>query len=184
MIFHDYIIQTKTERNWKNNSRIIGLSGENYFLNEIICPKCKNLNWKSCNTNQKSKDFICSICNQCYQIKCKKISDKKYNKIIDLNEMKIQGADYNTTISSIEQNENIDYVIILYDEKYEIKDLLHVDSKVIKKEDIIAREPLKLSAKRKGWQGCMIRLSNLKSILLQQKLRKDKEQKYINIEDI
>ena len=145
---------------WKSNSKIIGRAAEIYCCEKIKCIKCNEMNWLECDTNEKSKDLICKNCEKNYQIKCKKITKNQYNNIKINNEIKISGAEYNTTLKSIE--DQIDYIIILYENvNLNILDIIHIKSINITSGNIIPRNPLRETAKRAGWQGCKLHFTNI-----------------------
>lgn len=159
-----FIMQIRNNNNWKNESRIIGEACEEYFKNCIKCVKCKNTNFEKYKTNEKSKDLFCLDCNQIYQIKAKCATQKQINNIICKNKFKTIGGEYSTTINNI--NENIDYIIIIYEKNYyEIKKILYIKNEFINAECIIPRKPLSLNAKRAGWQGCNIIFNNFEVII-------------------
>tara|TARA_B100000767_G_C19705943_1_gene510538 strand:+ start:818 stop:1285 length:468 start_codon:yes stop_codon:yes gene_type:complete len=144
---------------WKNNSRILGRAAEIYSYENIKCVNCNELNWFECVTNEKSKDLVCKTCGQKYQIKCKNTTEKSYDNIKKNNIFKTVGAEYNTTLKSIDYQ--IDYIIILY-EKVEksILDIIHIKSSNITSDNIIPRNPLSDNARRAGWQGCNLHFTN------------------------
>lgn len=149
---------------WKSESRIIGRAGEIYSCEKIQCLKCNKINWLECNVNAKSKDQICKNCKKNYQIKCKNTTEKSYNNIKKNNEFKTIGAEYKTTLKSLE--DEIDYIIILYNKKvnYNILDIIHIKSVDITCHNIIARKPLSNKAKRAGWQGCNLHFTKINFI--------------------
>ena len=144
----------------KNNSRIIGRAAEKYSYEKIKCIKCNEINWLECNVNEKSKDQICKNCGKKYQIKCKNISEKSYNNIKKNREIKTIGAEYKTTLKSIE--DQIDYIIILYKKiNNDILGIIHIKSDDITSDNIIPRKPLGNNAIRAGWQGCTLHFTNI-----------------------
>jgi len=149
---------------WKSKSRIIGRSGEKYCLKNLKCPLCNSSDWLECVTNEKSKDQICKQCKKKYQIKCKNINEKQCKKISENSKLKILGSEYITTKKSIE--DNIDYIIILYNSKanYRILEIIHINSKNITDLNIIPRKPLSKKAKRAGWQGCYLEFTKFNSL--------------------
>ena len=148
---------------WKSISRILGRGAEEYCLKNIKCRNCNSLNWEECSINEKSKDLICKKCGKKYQIKCKKITKNKYENIKKNNEFETIGAEYNTTLKSI--NEEIDYIIILYEKvKYMILGIIHINSNDITSKNIKPRNPLGINAKRAGWQGCNLYFTNINFI--------------------
>ena len=105
------VTQIRDNNNWNNQSRIVGEACEEYIKN--------NINFEKCKTNEKSKDLVCLICHQKYQIKAKCASQKQINNI-SKNQFKTIGDEYSTTIHNID--EKIDYLIILYEKNsYKIK---------------------------------------------------------------
>tara|TARA_B100000683_G_scaffold151492_2_gene146609 strand:+ start:173 stop:679 length:507 start_codon:yes stop_codon:yes gene_type:complete len=149
---------------WKSNSRIIGRAAEIYSCEKIKCVKCNETNWLECNVNAKSKDKICKKCGKNYQIKCKKITEKSYNDIKKNGEFETIGAEYNTTMKSIQ--DEIDYIIFLYRPvNFIIVDIIHVKSENITCHNIIPRKPLSNNAKRAGWQGCKLHFTDINFII-------------------
>ena len=137
---------------WKSASQIIGRAGEMYCYINMKCMICFSSDWLKCAINEKAKDQICDKCNKNYQIKCKKITKKQYKKIKNEMKFKTLGAQYRTTLESLK--ENIDYIIILYNEQNIVLGVLHIKSSDITSENIIPRKKLGKTAKRAGWQGC------------------------------
>jgi type II restriction enzyme len=159
----EIITQIKENKNWNNESRIVGEACEEYIKNNIKCVRCNN-NFEKYKTNEKSKDLFCIECQQKYQIKAKCVTKKQINNIISKKQFKTIGGEYSTTINNI--NENIDYLIILYEKNsYEIQNILYIKNEYINTECIIPRKPLSVTAKRAGWQGCIIIFNYLEIII-------------------
>ena len=164
MELNDIIRQVKENNNWKSESRIVGEACEEYIKNNIKCVRCNHNNFEKCKTNEKSKDLICIECSQNYQIKAKSVTQKEINNIKNENSFKTLGGEYLTTINNI--NENIDYLIILYEKQsYAVKNILYIKNENITSDCIIPRNPLSSTAKRAGWQGCNILFTNIQIIL-------------------
>jgi type II restriction enzyme len=164
MSLQPHIDTVKTQNPlWKSNSRIIGRAGEIYSCEKLQCLKCNEIDWLECTVNSKSKDQICKNCGKKYQIKCKNITEKLFNNIKKNSEFKTIGAEFNTTLKSIE--DQIDYIIILYKKSnFNILDIIHIKSEDITCDNIIPRKPLSNNAKRAGWQGCNLYFTNLNFI--------------------
>jgi type II restriction enzyme len=97
--------------------------------------------------------MVCNGCQQNYQIKtCKK---KNFRP-------KIIGAEYKTTLHNL--SKKIDYIILLYDPVTYFIELFYVKNENITPECIIPRNPLSITARRAGWQGCYILLSDIHKI--------------------
>jgi hypothetical protein len=88
----------------------------------------------------------------------------RVNNIKNTKQFKTIGGDYLTTLNSI--NEKIDYLIILYEKKsYTILSVLYITNENINLNCIIPRNPLSLTAKRAGWQGCNLIFDNIEIII-------------------
>ena len=164
MELNELVSQVKQNNNWKSESRIIGEACENYVKNKIKCIRCKNNNFEKYKTNEKSKDLICISCNQKYEIKAKRATHNQVNNIKNTKQFKTIGGDYLTTLNNI--NEKIDYLIILYEKRsYKILSVLYITNENINLNCIIPRNPLSLTAKRAGWQGCNLIFDNIEIII-------------------
>ena len=144
-----YILEVNP--NWKSNSRIFGQAVENWFVENINC-FC-NGKFLLSNINQKSYDCSCNKCNKKIQIK----SQKNIFRPNKLGLLKILGAEYQTTLKSINRKEEWDLFLISYN-KNELKviQILQIKNKFINSECVIPRNPLGPNARRAGWQGCYL----------------------------
>jgi len=141
---------------WKSKSRIYGEVIELWVENNLPC---------SCNgklitqpANQKSIDSTCNKCGKNIQIK----SSSKQFKINRKNELKILGAEFTTTLNSVNSNLNWDLMLVHYnkDENFVVEIKL-VKSKNISYKNVIPRKPLGQNARRAGWQGCYLVFSEV-----------------------
>jgi type II restriction enzyme len=163
MELNELVSQVKQNHHWKSESRIIGEACEDYVLHNINCIRCKNNHFKKYKTNEKSKDLICVICNQIYQIKAKSVTHKQVDHIICKKKFKTIGGDYSTTLNNM--NDKIDYLIILYEKQsYTILNILYITNENMNSNCIIPRKPLSSTAKRSGWQGCYLLFDNIQII--------------------
>lgn len=153
--------QVKEKNGWKSISRIIGESVEDCVIT-MPCPVCNDKSLVKYKTNQKAKDVRCEKCSCQIQIKATKYSKKQETSL------KLLGADYKTTCSSIKEN-NVHYIVLLYSviyDKYTINNIYFIDHVDINESCIIPRNPLSSKAKRAGWQGCMLVFNKFKSVKL------------------
>ena len=145
----------KIDNEWKSNSRIYGEVIELWVENNIPC-ECggKLINQPA---NRKSIDCICDKCLKNIQIK----SSSKPYKVNKDKKLKILGAEYKTTLNSINDNENWDLMLIHYDKELnKIKSLKIIKSQNINADNVIPRKPLGPNARRAGWQGCYLEFNS------------------------
>jgi type II restriction enzyme len=141
----------KINSEWKSNSRIYGEVVELWVQNNIPC-KCggKLINQPA---NQKSIDCICDKCLKNIQIKS---SSKPFKANRD-EKLRILGAEYMTTLNSININQQWDLMLVHYDKELnKVEGLIIIESKYISAKNVIPRKPLGPNARRAGWQGCYL----------------------------
>ncbi len=137
--------------NWKSNSRIFGAAIENWVQKNIVC-ECSG-NFENQLANQKSIDAICNNCGKKIQIKA---SNKNFKPNLN-NELKIMGAEYKTTLKSIQDGNDWDLILVAYDKnKTIVTQILKILSKDINITCVVPRKKLSLTARRAGWQGCYL----------------------------
>jgi type II restriction enzyme len=154
--------QIKEEKKWTSLSRIIGEAVEDCIIT-IPCPICNETALIKYKTNEKSKDIYCEKCSCQIQIKAAKYTKHRQTSL------KLLGAEYNTTCTSIRDN-NVHYLVLLYSligDTYTVNDIYFIDRADINESCIIPRKPLSSTAKRAGWQGCILVFNTFKSILRQ-----------------
>ena len=139
---------------WKSKSRIFGQIIEEWFVNNINCD-CEGI-FNLQKVNQTSYDAVCNFCGKKVQIKA---SDKLFRPRKD-ETLQILGSEYQTTLSSIKNQESWDLFLISYDKTLqEVVMILKIDSKFINPECVIPRKPLSINARRAGWQGCYLKFN-------------------------
>jgi len=153
--------RVKEEKKWTSVSRIVGEAAEDCIIT-MPCPICNEISLRKYKPNEKSKDIQCETCSCKFQIKATKHKNKPQSSL------RLLGAEYKTTCSSIKEN-NVHYIIVLYSvagTAYTVEDILFIDCVNINENCIIPRKPLSHLARRAGWQGCMLVFNVFKSIKL------------------
>lgn len=153
--------KVKENKEWKSISKIVGEAVED-CVTTLACPICKEYGLVKYKANEKSKDIKCEKCNCQIQIKAKK--GKKNNG----EPLKLLGAEYKTTYNSIKEN-TVHYLVVLYSsigDSYTVHDILFIHCTNINERCIIPRPPLKDTAKRAGWQGCILVFDTFNSLQL------------------
>jgi len=147
--FEKEMLQINSE--WKSNSRIYGEVIELWVENNIPCSCGGKLITQP--ANQKSIDCICNQCGRNIQIK----SSAKPFSINRNNKLKILGAEYTTTLNSINSEVEWDLMLVQYDKEHHmVLNIKVVEAMNIKAENVVPRKPLGPNARRAGWQGCYL----------------------------
>ncbi len=147
--FEKEMLQINSE--WKSNSRIYGEVIELWVENNIPCSCGGRLVTQP--ANQKSIDCICNQCSKNIQVK----SSAKPFTINRDGKLKILGAEYTTTLNSINSEIDWDLMLIQYDKELnKVVNIKVIIAENIKARNVIPRKPLGPNARRAGWQGCYL----------------------------
>ena len=136
---------------YNNQSQKIRVLTENWVKAEIFCPNCSNIISEYPN-NKPVGDFFCSYCSEDYELKSKKDSIGK----------KIVNGAYKTMIERLQSSTNPNFFFLNYNLKnYEIVNFVVIPKHFFVPEVIEKRKPLSEKARRAGWIGCNILLTNI-----------------------
>lgn len=137
---------------YHSNSQIARVLTEEWFEEEMYCPSCLKEDLTRNPNNTKVIDFLCSYCNNSFQLKSQTASF--HSRVLD-------GA-FNPMIESIIKKANPNFFFMHYSNfDWEIQNLLLVPKFFFSESIIEKRSPLSESARRSGWIGCNILLSKL-----------------------
>jgi type II restriction enzyme len=147
----NFKLPTHLADNYMNPSQEARVTTEAWVVENILCLNCGGC-LKAYSPNTKSKDVFCVSCKEEYQVKSSKT--RFSNKII--------GAEYNTTLRSIESGQHPSLMLLHYSpQNMEVVDLQIIHRSFITASCITPRQPLGPNARRAGWQGCMIDLNKI-----------------------
>lgn len=144
-------LNTNLATQYHSQSQIIRILTEDWVKNQIFCPNCGNSISEYPN-NKPVGDFFCSKCAEDYELKSKK--DSITQKVVD-------GA-YETMISRLQSSTNPNFFFLNYNlNSYEIINFFVIPKHFFVPEIIEKRKPLSHHARRAGWVGCNILLSDI-----------------------
>jgi type II restriction enzyme len=139
-------------KDYTSNSQKIRVLTENWVSNSIYCPYC-GASLTNCKNNEGARDFDCSKCNENYELKSKK-GKSLGNKVND-------GA-YSTMIERINSSNNPNFYFLNYNAvNFSIINFCAVPKYFFLTDIIEKRKPLSINAKRAGWIGCNILISQI-----------------------
>src|SRR3989344_5462076 len=137
---------------YKSNSQIARILTEDWFEREMYCPSCLKEELTKNPNNTKVIDFTCKNCNNNFQLKAQ---NKYFSKKI------LDGA-FEPMMSSIKNKLNPHFSIMHYSrENLVVRNLIIIPKFFFSESIIEKRKPLSKGARRSGWVGCNILLSNL-----------------------
>lgn len=136
---------------YNSKSQQIRVMSEAWIIDNLYCLNCgeKLIHAKN---NMPVCDFICKNCNFEYELKSTKNFKAK----------KVNGGSYRAMYDKIYSGINPSFIILnYYPETLKVKNLLVVPKQFFTTSIIEKRKPLRNTAKRKGWTGCLINLGDI-----------------------
>jgi type II restriction enzyme len=138
-------------KGYSSNSQIARILTEGWVRNNSYCPCCGEILLCNFENNRPVADFYCKKCSEEFELKSK--SGKLTNTIAD-------GA-YSTMIQRIKSNQNPNFFFLTYTKNWSVDNFLIIPKQFFTSEIIIKRKPLADTARRAGWIGCNIDISNI-----------------------
>lgn len=136
---------------YTSNAQIARVLTEHWVKVNSYCPCCGSLPLQEFENNRPVADFYCNECAEQFELKSK--SGKFSNTIND-------GA-YSSMIERINSNKNPNFFFLTYSKKWSVENFLIIPKQFFTPEIIIKRKPLSDTARRAGWVGCNIDISNV-----------------------
>ena len=136
---------------YEAGSQIARVLSEEWCTRELYCPACDSNCLSPSKTNTPAVDFACPKCEQAFQLK----SLKKWNprKIVD--------AGYDSMLRAIRGDKTPNLLVLQYSSEWIVQNLMLVPRVFFSESVIEKRDPLTPLARRAGWVGCNILLSQI-----------------------
>lgn len=146
-------LQCRTELGsaYKSASQIARILTEDWCSRELYCPACKSDRLSPSKVNTPAVDFACPECEQLFQLKGLKNWNPK--KVVD--------AGYEAMLRSIRADRIPNLLILQYSREWLVQNLLLIPRVFFSESVIEKRKPLGPQARRAGWVGCNILLSQI-----------------------
>lgn len=144
-------LDTTLVNQYRSPSQAIRVMTENWVKNEIFCPNCGSFvtNFKN---NSPVADFYCENCGEEYELKSKRDAIGK----------KILGGSYSKMIERLSCANNPNFFFLNYElQTYKVQNFIVVPKHFFIPNIIEKRKPLSTNARRSGWVGCNILLSDI-----------------------
>ncbi len=146
------VLDTTISSNYKSPSQKIRVMTEHWVETQVYCPSCGRKMQKYPNNNPVG-DFYCPYCSEDYELKSKK-GHNLPNKIVN-------GA-YKTMIKRLKCSHNPNFFFLNYESlNYNIINFIIIPKHFFIPNIIEKRKPLSRNARRAGWIGCNILLSDI-----------------------
>jgi type II restriction enzyme len=144
-------LPVEVAENYSSGSQRIRVMTEHWVNHSVFCPNCGNV-LSNFENNKPVADFYCKKCSEEYELKSKNGNVGK--KIVD-------GA-YATMIQRLESDNNPNFFFLTYDKTtLAIRNFLTIPKYFFVPSIIEKRKALASTARRAGWVGCNIDVSNV-----------------------
>lgn len=137
---------------YKSPSQKARVVTEAWASRELYCPNCLAPALDSTAVNYQATDYICPACTSPFQLKSSKSGIG----------IKVPDGAYQAMISAIRNDRTPNLLLLSYNPTtWQVLDLLIIPHFAFSEQAIIPRKPLALTARRAGWIGCNIDLSQI-----------------------
>lgn len=147
----DLECRTELASIYKTGPQIARVLSEDWCVRELYCPACDSPRISPLRVNTPAADFVCPRCEQPFQLK----SGRRWNprEIVD--------AGYEAMLRAIRADRTPNLLILQYSREWLIRNLVLVPRFFFSESVIEKRRPLGTRARRTGWVGCNILLSQI-----------------------
>lgn len=147
----DLTFNTKLADGYSSKSQIARVLTENWVLSNSYCPKCGFQKLCEFENNRPVADFHCKNCSEEFELKSKSGS---------LSKTVTDGA-YSTMIERINSDSQPNFFFLSYTQSWSVNNFMIIPKQFFTEDIIMKRPPLAATAKRAGWVGCNIDISNV-----------------------
>lgn len=134
---------------YSSRSQIARVATQAWVRRELACLSCSTAPLRSTPENTKSRDFVCTGCGEPYELKSGTRPFARW--VLD--------GEYATLLRTIRGGRTPNLLLLEYDASARaVRDLRAVHRTLISPLAVVPRRPLAASARRAGWQGCIIDL--------------------------
>jgi len=137
--------------NYKSKSQIARVVTEDWLSKHVYCANCGNLSLQRFKNNQPVADFYCENCFEEFELKSKQ--GKIQGTVMD-------GA-YASMLERIQANNNPNFFLLTYNAQWMVNNFLIIPKHFFTPTIIVQRVPLSATARRAGWVGCNIDISQI-----------------------
>lgn len=138
----------------KSGCQIARRVTEGWASENLFCASCDSDSIRTLPHNSQAIDFACPSCSASFQLK----AGRRWN------ERKIPDAGYNAMMRALESDSVPNLLVMQYTVDWHVRNLLVVPSFFFTSAAIEKRKPLGPTARRAGWVGCNILLSEVADI--------------------
>lgn len=149
----DLLFNTQLANSYHGRTQIARVLTEDWVSRNLYCPICGNPILCQYEANRSVADFYCQSCQNDFELKSKEKRDGELGKVIN-------DGQYDKMIERIISNKNPNFLFMHYCD-FKVRNLILIPNHYFVPEIIIKRNPLKETARRAGWTGCQINITDI-----------------------
>jgi type II restriction enzyme len=147
-------LQLAVETGYRSASQLARVSTERWALDNIYCASC-GAGLAPYSTNTPLYDFHSPECHERFQLKASR--NRFGNSVLD--------SEYHTALDGVMRDAYPSLILLQYDPiKWAVEDIELVHRAYITTSSLVPRKALSATARRAGWQGCMISLTSVPTL--------------------
>ncbi len=136
---------------YSSKSQIARVLSEDWVKKNSFCPCCGHFRLNDFENNRPVADFYCDNCKEEFELKSK---NGIFSNIIP------DGA-YSSMMERINSDQNPNFFLLTYSKELSVNNFLLIPNHFFTPSIIQKRKPLSENARRAGWIGCNIDISNV-----------------------
>ena len=136
---------------YKSRLQVARVVSEDWAVRNLYCPACTSDTLQQTPTNTRAIDLLCPECSQGFQVKSSLVWNQK--KIVD--------AAYAPMIAAVRSDNVPNLFVVQYTDSWEVRNVLLIPYFFFTTRVIEQRKPLSPTARRAGWVGCNILVSEI-----------------------
>jgi type II restriction enzyme len=138
---------------YRSQSQVARVLSQDWVKRQLYCPSCRATDLVPTPQNTKSRDFNCGACSEPYELKSGSIPFRS----------RVLNGEYYTMLATIRESKTPNLLLLEYDRPaYSVRNLTAIHRNLLSTSAIVARKTsLSTFAKRSGWLGCYIDISQV-----------------------
>jgi type II restriction enzyme len=146
-------LQCDVSRSWgyTSSTQIARVITEHWCAENLYCAACRAERLIQAAANTRAIDFRCPDCTETYQVKSQRL----------LNLSRLVDGAYGAMLTAVRQNTAPNLVIVNYRPDWLVQNVVLIPALFFTESVLERRAPLRETARRAGWVGCNLVLSNV-----------------------
>lgn len=148
----DLAFGSRLSEGFTSRSQVARVLTQDWVARQLPCLSCSPAPLSATPQNTRARDFLCGSCSEPYELKSK---SSPFGKVV-------ADGQYDTLVETIRDGRTPNLLLLHYDASaLRVRALEAIHRSLLSVMAVRSRTPLSSSARRAGWQACMIDLTHL-----------------------